>query len=64
MATKVEIPVVGEDVDPTDPAGTIRTVVMSSVGVAIMFGVFALGQWLWNQVAGNTPDVAQEVEVI
>lgn len=64
MATKIDIPVVGESVDPTDPGGSVRTFIMSSIGAMLMFAVFALGQWMWNQVANSTPDVAQEVEVI
>ena len=57
------IPVVGEDYDLSDPAGTGKTVVTASLGVAMMFGIFAVGRELFNR-ASQTTDQLNEVEVL
>ena len=65
MAT-VEAPVIGAELDPSDPAGTMQSIVLGVLGVALTFGILAGGQSVYNRfVAGPTgEEVLRKSEVI
>ena len=65
MAEKIEAPVTGTEIDPTDPVGSLKSLLYGGFGVAIMFTVVAMGKWMYNNlIAQNTPDEVGEVEVL
>lgn len=63
MANKIEAPITGTEVDPSDPAGSARNVLFGIVGTALALAIFAGGQTVYNYIAQSTPDAVQPVEV-
>lgn len=63
MADKVEAPIVGGEVDPSDPVGSFGSIAMAVAGLLLGGVVVATAAWLWNQLATRTPDVVPEVEI-
>lgn len=61
MPTKVDIPGTDQDVNLSDPVGSVKSLVMA--GFAFMLAIVAavLGQKMYNAVASTT-SVADEVE--
>ena len=63
MASKVEAPVIGAEIDPSDPSGTAMNVVLGIVGVAITLVIVVAGQSLFNKFAGQS-DLIDEAVVV
>lgn len=51
---KVELPIVGTEVDTDDPAESAQNIVLGILGVAGTLGVVAGGQYLYNQARSAT----------
>jgi hypothetical protein len=64
MANMIDIPGTDNKVDPTDPVGAAKTLVMTILGFAIAAMTAAVGVKLWNRIAQNTPDQLQTVDLI
>lgn len=64
MASKIDIPGTDNSVDPTDPMGALKTIALTVIGFMIAAGAASAGVKLWNQVAKNTPDQFQQVDLI
>ena len=62
MAT-VEAPVIGAELDPSDPSGTAQSIVLGVLGVTLALGVSAMGRDLYNRLT-QTTDQLNEVEVL
>lgn len=62
MAT-VEAPVIGAELDTSDPSGTAQSIVLSVLGVTLALGVSAMGRDLYNRLT-QTTDSLDEVEVL
>lgn len=45
---QVKIPVVDRNVSTKDPSGSVATIILGSVGVALLMGMIALGRWMYN----------------
>lgn len=63
MASKIEAPVTGTEVDVTDPLGSGKNIVYGVLGIALLFAMMAGGQTVYNYFAQNTPDQVAPVEV-
>ena len=63
MATKATAPLIGADIDPSDPAGTLKGIVLGIIGVAVTIGVVVMAQSGFNRFAG-TSDSIPKAEVI
>lgn len=63
MATKIDLPGTGKSVDPTDPAGSLKTLALTAVGFGLTAGVATLGVRLWNR-ASQTSDAFDKIEVL
>lgn len=63
MVLSGEIPVLDESYDLSDPTGTAKTAVSGVVGVAMMFGIFAVGRSLYNRLSQET-DAVNQIEVL
>lgn len=61
---KVESPFLPAKVDTSDPDGSVISWVEGGAAVALTLGIFALGRFMWNWFADNTPDQIQPVEVL
>lgn len=63
MASKVEIPGTGQDVNLSDPVGSLKSIVMA--GFAFMLAILAgvIGQRMFNVVASTT-DATDQVDKI
>lgn len=49
MAQKVQIPGTGATVDPDDPSGTFKGIVLSIISFAILIAIAAMGQDAYNR---------------
>lgn len=63
MAQTVEAPVVGAELDPDDPSGSVVSIIMAVVGVLLAGGVVAAALAVWNMLAERTPEEIPEVEI-
>jgi hypothetical protein len=63
MVLQGTIPVLDEEYDLSDPAMTAKTAVSGVVGVAMMFGIFAVGRSLYNRLSQET-DAVNQIEVL
>lgn len=57
MGSKINIPVADQDVDPTDPVGSLKTIGIMIVGFTILMIAFAFGQ----DFAGNIQNLLTDV---
>ena len=62
MATKLEAPFTGTEIDTGDPVGSVKNLLMGMLAVAIMLFVFAGGQRLFNFGASNV-NAVDDIEV-
>lgn len=61
---KVKAPIVDAEVDPSDPAGSGKSVVMATAGFVLALGIAGMAHQIYNEIARRTPDQIREVEVI
>jgi len=46
---RIKIPVLDENINTSNPSGAVKDLGMGAVGVAILFGLVAGGQFLYNR---------------
>lgn len=62
MAQKIPLPVVGEDLDPSEPDEAVKTILMAITGTTLVLGIFAVARSGFNMLAGQT-DAVNEVNL-
>lgn len=60
---KGTIPVVDQEYDLSDPAGTGKTALSGVIGVTMMLAIFAAGRSVFNRLSQET-DALNEVELL
>ena len=63
MATDIPMPGTGQSVDPTDPMGAGKTLLMLALGFGLTAGVASAGVSLWNRAADQT-DRFDEINLV
>jgi len=58
---KVEVPVLGTEIDPSEPAETGRNAAMTVFALVVGGMLVAAAAWLYNEIASRTPDAVPEV---
>jgi len=46
---KVKIPVVDRTVSTSDPGGSVATIVLGSVGIALLLTMLGIGRWIYDR---------------
>jgi len=55
----IPVPVVDENLSTSNPSRSIKTFLLGSAGVAVLFAMIAMGKWLYNR-ARSTAGVGQD----
>jgi len=63
MAEKVTAPIVGGEVDPSDPTGSVVSIVMAVGGLLLGGAIVAAAAYAWNYAADRTGQYIPEVEI-
>lgn len=56
---EITVPVVDEKLSTSNPSGSLKTFVMGSIGVAVLFAMIAAGKFVYNR-ARSTAGVGQD----
>ncbi len=57
MASKIDVPITGDSVDPTDPVGSLKTVGMLILGFTVLMVAFAFGSDLATNIQNLLADL-------
>lgn len=63
MASKVKAPLIGAELDPSDPSGSAMNVVLGIVGVAVTLTIVVAGQTVFNKFADASDAIDKAVVV-
>ena len=63
MSEKVKAPIVGGEVDPSDPTGSLTSIVLAIGGLLLGGIIVSAAAYAWNELASRTPDAIPEVEI-
>lgn len=64
MSNKVKAPIVGGQVDPSDPVGSLSSIALAVGGLLLGGVVVTVAVMLWNWLAQRTPASPVNDEVI